>query len=418
MTTTVSSILKFLENADKNFAMDTDADIPKSKKRKLDHLTWEEKLQRKKLKNRVAAQTSRDRKKAKMEQMEQALQQLFVKNESLLVECKNLKLANQKLQQENTELYNRLQAPCLSCAQAQNRSVGCESLNGSTASLLLPKGRVTHPAAALSKQQTMVLLKIVLTCLLYRILDELEADVDLNSLEQLTQSLLEDIARDLEATAQKTSNEESGSNGSSYGEMVGKTSTELESSGCTTNTKSLESDISEYLLLHHNYAAKPPLDDTLKTKSPINRNRKLKTIKPKRKIVTTKPVVPESDVVYGTLDEVSNVVTIIVDSNGVPMTEEALQRLENREEETQLTVPLPPVTQGELVTPLPVAESNRSTSSSVAESHLTVPTAMLECLSPMSCSDSDRGYESLDSPISLPEDLWDQSISELFPSLL
>lgn len=168
MTTTVSSILKFLENADKNFAMDTDSDIPKTKKRKLDHLTWEEKLQRKKLKNRVAAQTSRDRKKAKMEQMEQALQQLFVKNESLLVECKNLKLANQKLQQENTELYNRLQAPCLSCAQAQNRSVGCESLNGSTASLLLPKGRVTHPAAALSKQQTMVLLKIVLTCLLYR----------------------------------------------------------------------------------------------------------------------------------------------------------------------------------------------------------------------------------------------------------
>ncbi|CAG9831144.1 unnamed protein product [Diabrotica balteata] len=412
MTTTVSSILKFLENADKNFEMDTDSDIPKTKKRKLDHLTWEEKLQRKKLKNRVAAQTSRDRKKAKMEQMEQALQQLFVKNESLLVECKNLKLANQKLQQENTELYNRLQAPCLSCAQAQNRSVGCESLNGST--------EKSHTPSSGFEQATDNGLVENRTDLpsLPDLLDELEADVDLNSLEQLTQSLLEDIARDLEATAQKTSTEESRSNGSSSGEMVGKTSTELESSGCATNTKSLESDISEYLLLHHNYAAKPPLDDTLNAKSPISRIRKLKTIKPKRKIVNTKPVIPESDVVYGTLDEVSNVVTIIVDSNGVPMTEEALQRLENREEETQLTVPLPLATQSELVTSLPVAESKRASSSYVAESNLTVPTAMLECLSPMSCSDSDRGYESLDSPISLPEDLWDQSISELFPSLL
>lgn len=35
------------------------------------------------------------------------------------------------------------------------------------------------------------------------LLDELEADVDVNSLEQLTQSLLQDIARDLEAAVQK-----------------------------------------------------------------------------------------------------------------------------------------------------------------------------------------------------------------------
>lgn len=36
------------------------------------------------------------------------------------------------------------------------------------------------------------------------LLDELDTDVDINSLEQLTQSLLQDIARDLEAAAQKT----------------------------------------------------------------------------------------------------------------------------------------------------------------------------------------------------------------------
>lgn len=49
--------------------------VSRGKKRRLDHLTWEEKLQRKKLKNRVAAQTSRDRKKAKMEEMEKTIQE-------------------------------------------------------------------------------------------------------------------------------------------------------------------------------------------------------------------------------------------------------------------------------------------------------------------------------------------------------
>lgn len=36
------------------------------------------------------------------------------------------------------------------------------------------------------------------------LLDELDTDVDIASLEQLTQSLLQDIARDLEAAAEKT----------------------------------------------------------------------------------------------------------------------------------------------------------------------------------------------------------------------
>jgi hypothetical protein len=43
------------------------------RKRKLDHLTPDEKVQRKKLKNRVAAQTSRDRKKKQMEEMQETI---------------------------------------------------------------------------------------------------------------------------------------------------------------------------------------------------------------------------------------------------------------------------------------------------------------------------------------------------------
>lgn len=61
------------------------------------------------MKNRVAAQTSRDRKKAKIEQMETAIQQLFNKNETILAECEKLKQANERLQAENAELQQRLQ---------------------------------------------------------------------------------------------------------------------------------------------------------------------------------------------------------------------------------------------------------------------------------------------------------------------
>uniref|UniRef100_V5I8Z0 X-box-binding protein 1 n=1 Tax=Anoplophora glabripennis TaxID=217634 RepID=V5I8Z0_ANOGL len=167
MTASVPAILKFLSN-NQDYPMNQNINMAqRAKKRRLDHLSWEEKVQRKKLKNRVAAQTSRDRKKAKMEQMEQALQQLFSQNEALSAECENLKVTNQRLTEENAELYSRLQAPCENCTQS--RTVECEVQNGSTVSTLQPQGRTTHSAAALNKQSVAVLWKIILTCLLYRI---------------------------------------------------------------------------------------------------------------------------------------------------------------------------------------------------------------------------------------------------------
>lgn len=122
----------------------------------------------------MAAQTSRDRKKAKMEQMETALQELFTKNETLLAECENLRFANQKLQEENAELCNRLRIPCANCSsssESQSRPVECGSESGSAESLLRPKGTRPHSAASLTKlppQMAQAFWKMVLACLLYQ----------------------------------------------------------------------------------------------------------------------------------------------------------------------------------------------------------------------------------------------------------
>ncbi|KYB25416.1 hypothetical protein TcasGA2_TC034489 [Tribolium castaneum] len=162
MTSAVPAILKYLSDSS-NYNIDQNMEAPvRAKKRRLDHLTWEEKLQRKKLKNRVAAQTSRDRKKAKMDQMEKALQELFSKNEVLVQECERLKGLNERLSAENASLRSRFST----CSCPQSRSVECESASGPAVSLLRPQGALTHSAAALSQQTA--LLKIVLACLLYR----------------------------------------------------------------------------------------------------------------------------------------------------------------------------------------------------------------------------------------------------------
>lgn len=169
MSMSVPAILKYLNTSnDYNMLSDMENnDSPvRSKKRRLDHLTWEEKIQRKKLKNRVAAQTSRDRKKAKMEQMESAIKELFDKNEQLMSECEKLRMLNEKLQVENQDMHSRLRVPCHNCSQS--RTVECVAQNGSTESNPLPKGLGRHSAAALNVQAARALWKIVLACLLYQ----------------------------------------------------------------------------------------------------------------------------------------------------------------------------------------------------------------------------------------------------------
>ncbi|XP_061788160.1 LOW QUALITY PROTEIN: X-box-binding protein 1 [Nerophis lumbriciformis] len=81
---------------------------PVRKRQRLTHLSPEEKALRRKLKNRVAAQTARDRKKAKMGELEQQVLELELENQKLHIENRLLREKTGGLLSENDELKQRL----------------------------------------------------------------------------------------------------------------------------------------------------------------------------------------------------------------------------------------------------------------------------------------------------------------------
>lgn len=169
--------------------------------------------------------------------------------------------------------------------------------------------------------------------------------------------------------------------------MVGSPPKQLESGVCESiapQSDQLKEDISEYLLLHHDYAAKPEMEPKRNRRTPARR--KLKEIKPKTQIV------PDSqEILYGTYDETTNSITILVNGEQTPLNEEITEVVTTTD--NMLRVPDGCFTQN------PSSPSISSVS-------------------------SDCGYESYDSPHSAGEtdaDVWDETmseLSELFPSLL
>ncbi|XP_076334528.1 X-box-binding protein 1-like [Tachypleus tridentatus] len=78
------------------------------KRERLDHLSFEEKIMRRKLKNRVAAQSARDRKKARLDELEITVKVLEKEKLLLLSENKTLKRKLMLLENENSDLRSRL----------------------------------------------------------------------------------------------------------------------------------------------------------------------------------------------------------------------------------------------------------------------------------------------------------------------
>ncbi|XP_034230433.1 X-box-binding protein 1 [Thrips palmi] len=96
-----------------------------NRKRRLAHLTLEEKQYRKKLKNRVAAQTSRDRKKQRMDELEssivlmsQELEAMTKQNATLATENALLKQQLHDAQMTTTALLETLQSEKCSCGKS------------------------------------------------------------------------------------------------------------------------------------------------------------------------------------------------------------------------------------------------------------------------------------------------------------
>ncbi|XP_013098552.2 LOW QUALITY PROTEIN: uncharacterized protein LOC106081256 [Stomoxys calcitrans] len=252
----------------------------KGKKRRLDHLSWEEKIQRKKLKNRVAAQTSRDRKKARMEEMESEIKDLTARTEILVNKCESLQVINDSLLEKNQKLDMEVEILRQQLQELQNQRqqqqqqqpmhstcAGCESLlNGSAVSNLtdpLPQG--SKPKDSQSTQELNVLKlrqelkksttvsslwRVIALCLLYKIccyptsksMGALnDAEFDAGKLEELAESLLADITAELEAgdrASNETSAEIAGGTERLFGSVVGPTAECLESSQHTSENGS------------------------------------------------------------------------------------------------------------------------------------------------------------------------------------
>ncbi|XP_074462639.1 LOW QUALITY PROTEIN: X-box-binding protein 1 [Larus michahellis] len=104
-----------------------EAPQPARKRQRLTHLSPEEKALRRKLKNRVAAQSARDRKKARMVELEQQVVELEEENQKLLLENRLLREKTCNLALENQELRCRLGLDALKTEEESESKVVKES---------------------------------------------------------------------------------------------------------------------------------------------------------------------------------------------------------------------------------------------------------------------------------------------------
>lgn len=386
--------------------------LARGKKRRLDHLTWEEKLQRKKLKNRVAAQTSRDRKKAKMEDMEKTIQEQSDKISELQSKCDTLAQEKEAIYGKYLDLESRFEELKRRLDEQQQQqqqqistanhiksepspdlasgSVGCVStLLGSAAGITFNGS--TNDVARVSAEEDDGRKGggfVEDNCALPALQDMLE-DFDVSKLEELAESLLADVTSELEEPDRGScpANAQDASAGRGMpGPVVGTPPEQLESGQETNQGSSL-------ILTTHNYS-----------KSPFHVEKKHLSLRAESTDASLQQSVvnPAADTVYGTYDNENNCITIILNNDDderlCKTLEEEIICEESDEEllvqEPEFQIKMEPMQQ--LLSPIPSITSTSTYSSEQPAEDMMVDT-IKNPLTPRSLV-SDGGYESIGSP--------------------
>ncbi|CAK9822768.1 X-box-binding protein 1 [Anthophora retusa] len=385
-------IAKHEEIQDDSVLFKTDVCI-RGKKRRLDHLTWEEKLQRKKLKNRVAAQTSRDRKKAKLDELEETVKALREQNELLSQECVMLRSQNEILVTETKRLRKD--------REARNSGEFVSGWNN-TAGIVSD----ANPRGGNSSENTDHLPP------LEELFGDLQGDDYIERLEELAESLLREVTTEVEANSHRTDEQVSTKENTIEKcdhpkGVVGQASEDVEANGTGRSLSTRQSWHSVSCTANTPYTTSTPAPVPIKSEVEV-----------KEEVETH-----DLDTIYGTYDEATNSVTIIYPGDDTSVgIQECVQEVVAdgvcpNEESTYLTTNhysnqlSPSYTSTDSMSPSSIHSEDMDTSFTQTKLDSNV---------------SDCGYESHDSPNAETHneknnldltDLWHESFSELFPTL-
>uniref|UniRef100_A0A182LX42 X-box-binding protein 1 n=1 Tax=Anopheles culicifacies TaxID=139723 RepID=A0A182LX42_9DIPT len=415
--------------------------IVRGKKRRLDHLTWEEKIQRKKLKNRVAAQTSRDRKKAKMEEMEKTIQEQSEQIEQLQNRCSELDTEKNAiydkyfdLERRFEDLQKRLLAQELKAVKEEPKeddvvvggSVGCVTAgrqSGSAASPRCPQQQGLYKCGPAEAQTTLpptandprlaTLLRIIAFCLLYKTCSKISTCPTSKSLPKLYSQVSAQTWKTLIAQAAQLMPKASAPASACLDQWWGP---QQQSWNPTPTGNRL-------ILTTHNYSKSPfyELSDAPQQQAEVQPKREQEEQEtcPNPTIILQNQqpaeILPNSDTLYGTYDNETNCITIVMGGDE-EVSETIVTCMEGQDAEdegpSEELILLEPIEQLEEVKMETTASSAPSHStepfSPLAPITIRPPSPLQDLLSPIAhqplkspggfSSVSDAGYESLGSP--------------------